>query len=376
MKSEPRIAFVIDALPSLGGAEKVLFTALEAFPQADIFTLVYNKRIFSHSPIGNRNVTTSFIDRIPLAHRQHRMFLPLMPSAIEKFDLRDYERIVSFSYAVAHGIQNFNGARHISYTFTPMRYAWMDVNINGTHNSKNRLLKKFMKGFREWDQKAASHVHQFVAISQEVARRIENAYHREAEIIYPPVDVNRFTPSKERENYFVTVTRLVPHKRIDILVQAFSKLRIPLIVIGEGPELNHLARTAGSNIRFLGYQADRQVEELLGKARGFVCATEEDFGIAIVEAQAAGCPVIAYGKGGALETVVPNQTGIFFAEQSPESLIEALQNFERIYSCFHSPRIVQNSLKFQKETFLSRFEQLVLGKDQSRTFNSVDHPHI
>ncbi|MGE5377992.1 MAG: glycosyltransferase family 4 protein, partial [Bacteroidota bacterium] len=195
MKSETRMAFVIDALPSLGGAEKVLFTALELFPQADVFTLVYNKRVFIDSPLENRHVNTSFIDRIPYSHRQHRLFLPLMPYAVEQFDLRDYETIVSFSYAVAHGIQNFIGARHISYTFTPMRYAWMDVNFNGTHNSKNKLLDQFMKGFREWDQKAASHVHQFVAISREVSRRIENAYHRMAEIIYPPVDVNRFSPA-------------------------------------------------------------------------------------------------------------------------------------------------------------------------------------
>jgi glycosyltransferase involved in cell wall biosynthesis len=289
------------------------------------------------------------------------MFLPLMPSAVEKFDLRNYEIIISFSYAVAHGIQNFNGARHISYTFTPMRYAWMDVNLNGTHHAQDLIMSHFMKSFRKWDQKAASHVHRFIAISQEVSRRIEYAYHRKAEIIYPPVDVNRFTPAQAREDFYITVTRLVPHKRLDILVRAFTKLNVPLLVIGEGPELKHLVRIAGSNIRFLGYQSDRQVEELLGKARGFVCATEEDFGIAIVEAQAAGCPVIAYGKGGALETVVPDQTGIFFSEQSSESLIEAVQKFERMHSCFHIPTIVRHSLKFQRQNFVFQFEQLVEG---------------
>ena len=361
MKSEPKVAFVIDALPSLGGAEKVLFTALEVFPQADVFTLVYNKEVFTDTPLGNRNIRTSFIDHIPYAHRQHRLFLPLMPFAVEHFNLREYEKIVSFSYAVAHGVQNFNGARHISYTFTPMRYAWMDLNIDGTHTPGNRMINRFMQSFREWDQKAASHVHQFIAISQAVSDRIESAYHREAEIIYPPVDINRFRPASRREDFFITVTRLVPHKRIDILVQAFTLLNLPLLVIGDGPEYQHLADMAGPNIQFLGYQPDEQVEELLGKARGFVCATEEDFGIAVVEAQAAGCPVIAYGKGGALETVREGKTGVFFAEQTPESLIAALQKFESIYSCFQVSNLIQNSQKFEKHHFTSRFKQLVLG---------------
>jgi glycosyltransferase involved in cell wall biosynthesis len=361
MKSEPGIAFVIDALPSLGGAEKVLFTALEIFPQADVFTLVYNKRVLKRTPLGRRSVRTSFIDWLPLAHRQHRLFLPLMPYAIEQFDLRNYETIVSFSYAVAHGVRNFNGARHISYTFTPMRYAWMNLNINGTHNPMNRVMDQFMKAFRAWDQKAASHVHQFVAISQAVSNRIASAYQRDADIIYPPVDVDQFAPAATREDFYITVTRLVPHKRVDILVQAFSQLDLPLLIVGEGPERRHLASKAKPNIQFLGYQPDEQVKELLGKARGFVCATEEDFGIAIVEAQAAGCPVIAYGKGGALETVIDEQTGVFFTEQSPESLIEALQKFERVYSCFHGPDLVLNSHRFQKENFISRFKELIPG---------------
>ena len=359
MKSEPRIAFVIDALPSLGGGEKVLFTALEAFPNADLFTLVYNKPVFTNTPIANRNVRTSFIDRIPFAHRHHRLFLPLMPYAIEQFNLRDYETIVSFSYAVAHGIQNFNGAHHVSYTYTPMRYAWLDLNINGTRSRKNPILDQFMQTFRTWDKKAAARVHQFAAISQAISKRIADAYQREALVIYPPVDVNRFKPAPQRENYYVTVTRLVAHKRVDILVQAFSQLNLPLLIIGDGPELPRLKAMANSNIHFLGYQSDEQVADLLGKARGFVCATEEDFGIAIVEAQAAGCPVIAYGRGGALETVVDGVTGVFFDEQSPESLLEAMQRFKQIHSDFHISDLVQNSQQFSKEQFLSGFKEFI-----------------
>ena len=361
MKSKPKIAFVIDALPSLGGAEKVLFTALEVFPQAEVFTLVYNKGVFTNTPLGKKNVRTSFLDRIPYSHKQHRLFLPLMPFAVEHFNLRDYETIISFSYAVAHGVQNFNGAHHISYTFTPMRYAWMDLNIDGTHAAKNRMLNIFMQAFRKWDRKAASHVHQFVAISQAVSRRIECAYQRTAKIIYPPVDVDRFQPARQRENFYITVTRLVPHKRVDILIRAFSQLNLPLVVIGDGPEYQHLTRVAGSNIQFLGYQPDKQLEQLLGKARGFVCATEEDFGIAVVEAQAAGCPVVAYGKGGALETVVDEKTGVFFSEQSPESLMEALQKFELMYPRFQVPVLVRNSHRFEKSQFISRFKELIPG---------------
>ena len=357
MKSEPRIAFVIDALPSLGGGEKVLFTALEVFPLAELFTLIYNKDVFLHTPITNRAITTSFIDRFPFARTHHRLFLPFMPFAVEQFDLRDYDIIVSFSYAVAHGVLNFNGARHVSYTYTPMRYAWMDLNLNGTRVGQSQLIKRFMGAFRQWDRKAAARVHRFAAISQAVSTRIAHAYQREASIIYPPVDVRRFKPAKHREKFYITVTRLVAHKRIDILVQAFSRLNLPLLIIGEGPELSHLRSIAKANIQFLGYQSDEKVADLLGKARGFVSATEEDFGIAIVEAQAAGCPVIVYGNGGALETVIDGTTGILFSEQSVESLMEAINRFEEIHSSFHIPDLMRNAWLFDKEHFVRKFRQ-------------------
>ncbi len=359
MKSERKIAFVIDALPSLGGSEKVLFTALDVFPDADIFTLVYNRHVFINTPIANRMIRTSLIDHIPFAHKQHRLFLPLMPFAVERFNLCEYETIVSFHYAVAHGAQHPKDARHVSYTFTPMRYAWMDLNINGAHGRRNRLLAKYMQAFREWDRKAASRIHQFAAISHAVSARIMNAYQRDPCIVYPPVEVERFAPASEREKFFITVTRLVPHKRIDLLVKAFSELNLRLVVIGDGPESPRLMKMAGPTIQFLGYQSDEKVAELLGKARGFVCATEEDFGIAMVEAQAAGCPVIGYGRGGALETVINGTTGIFFSEQSVESLIDALQRFERIHSNFQSSQMVENAKRFDKECFKVKFREFV-----------------
>jgi glycosyltransferase involved in cell wall biosynthesis len=359
MKTEARTAFVIDALPSLGGAEKVLFTALEAYPRAEVFTLIYNRGAFLNTPLADRKIRTSYLDTFPLVHKHHRLFLPLMPSAIEHFDLRDYDQIVCFSYAVAHGVQNYNGARHISYTYTPMRYAWTDLNINGIHTRKNPIVDRFMQAFREWDKKAAARVHRFASISQAVSKRIRSAYQREAPVIYPPVEVERFHPCPQRADYYIAVSRLVAHKRIDLLVQAFSRLNLPLIIVGDGPELPKLKKIAAANIQFLGYQPDDKVADLLGKARGFVCAAEEDFGIAVVEAQAAGCPVITYRGGGALETVSEGSTGLFFSEQSPDGLIEAVERFEREISHFRIKDMQHNAQRFSKARFLREFKEFV-----------------
>ena len=359
MKSNQRIAFVIDSLPSLGGAEKVLLTALEVYPQAHIFTLIYNKDVFTDTPIARRDIKTSYLDALPLAHKHHRMFLPLMPGAIERFDLQEYELIISFSYAVAHGVQNFNGARHVSYTYTPMRYAWTDLNLDGTHSQRNIVVDQLLQAFCRWDREAASRVHQFAAISQAVSKRIQFAYQREAPVIYPPVEIERFHSNKQREDYYITVSRLVPHKRIDLLVEAFSKLNLPLYIVGNGPELPRLKNLASANIKFLGYQTDEKVAELMSKARGFVCAAEEDFGIAIVEAQAAGCPIIAYGQGGALETVLDGITGIHFSEQTLESLCEAILQFERIHTSFFVDDLMCHAKQFDKTCFKKKFVEFV-----------------
>jgi glycosyltransferase involved in cell wall biosynthesis len=359
MNSEPRVAFVIDSLVPLGGAEKTLFTALEAFPRAEIFTLIYARHIFLQTPIADRKIATSWLDALPLAHTHHRLFLPFMPSAIERFDLRGFDVVVCFSYAVAHGARHCNGARHLSYMYTPMRYAWTGLNLNGTRTRKNLLIDHLLHRFREWDRKAAARVHEFASISHAVSGRIASAYQREARVIYPPVEVDRFRPNPEREGYFITVTRLVPHKRVDLLVHAFNELNLPLFVIGAGSELPRLKAMAKPNIKLLGFQTDETVAELLGKARAFVCAAEEDFGIAIVEAQAAGCPVIAYRAGGAVETVTENVTGLFFEEQTTESLIDAIQRFDGSLKNFSSAPIVQNSQRFNTPRFIREFKEFV-----------------
>lgn len=359
MTSKSRIAFVVDTLPSIGGGEKVLFAALEAYPHADIFTLIYNREVFVDSPIALRRINTSWLDSLPLAHTQHRLLLPLMPAAIEQINLQDYDLIVSFNYAVANGAKNHNGARHVSYTHTPLRYAWTDLNLNGKRTRRNPLLDRYMQSFRTWDKNAASRVHAIATNSQTVRKRIRRAYERDAQIIHPPVEVERFRPSDRRENYFITVTRLVPHKRVDLLVQTFNQLNLPLLIIGDGPELPRLKTMGNPNIKFLGFQSDERVADLLGKARAFVCAAEEDFGIAIVEAQAAGCPVIAYGSGGARETVIENITGLFFQEQTVESIVDVVQRFEKSSESFSPAPIVQNSQRFSKPRFIREFRDFV-----------------
>lgn len=359
MRSSSRIAFVIDSLPSLGGGEKVLLTALELYPQAEIFTLVYNKACFIQTPIARKHVHTSFLDALPLIHRQHRYFLPLMPLAIEGLDLTGYDVIVCFSYAVAHGVKNYDHARHLAYMYTPMRYAWTDMNLNGTRSRKHILLNYLMRAFRNWDREAAARVDEFAAISCAVANRIANAYQRIAPVIHPPVDVDRFSPNGNRDDFYISVSRLVPHKRIDLVVQAFSQLKLPLLVVGDGGELPRLQRMAASNIRFAGYLPDDEIAHILGRARGFVSMAEEDFGIAIVEAQAAGCPVIAFGRGGALETITNGVTGVFFQEQSVQSLVDAIMKFEQERGKFQAQELARNARMYGKQSFIEKFRGFV-----------------
>lgn len=359
MNARPRIAFVVDALPAIGGGEKTLFTALELFPDADIFTLVYNRKAFGNTPLSEKGIITSYLDRLPFAQTHHRLLLPLMPSAIERFDFCNYDLVVSFSYAVAHGVYVRNGTRHISYTYTPMRYAWSDINLDGTHSSKNAVLNLAMENFRVWDRAAAARVHEFAAISRGIADRIQSAYQREAQIIYPPADIKRFHPTGGRGNYFVTLSRLVAHKRIDLIIEAFRQLNLPLKIIGDGPQKKTLQKRAAPNIEFLGYQPDENVVALLGNARGFVCAAEEDFGIAMVEAQAAGCPVIAFKAGGALETVWEGVTGLFFEEQSTASLIDGIQRFNDSARRFRCNDMLDHVQKFSKERFGKAFRKFV-----------------
>ncbi len=358
MRSEARIAFVTDALPVIGGAEKTLFAALECFPRADVFTLIYNKQGFVNTPLESRQIFISYLDKFPLAGKYYRWLLPLMPGAMEQFDLNSYDVVVSFNYAVANGA-NAGHAKHFSYTHTPMRYAWGDPGSHAGRLRSNFFLNQYFRSFRRWDRIAAAHILSFAAISNGIAGQIRAAYHREARVIYPPVEIDRFQPCPQRERYYVVLSRLVAHKRLDLIIKAFSKLRLPLKVIGAGPQEIKLRKLAAGNVEFLGFQSDERVANLLGRARGLISAAEEDFGIAMVEAQAAGCPVIALGKGGALETVIDNTTGILFEEPTLDSLIHAVERFEVQVPDFNTSDILNNARRFARDRFVREFKSFI-----------------
>jgi glycosyltransferase involved in cell wall biosynthesis len=351
----PKVALVLDALAGIGGGERVFLSALELFPGAPVFTLTYVPQVFSTTLVARHPVMTTFIDRLPLAHTRYRAYLPLMPLAVDRIDLTEYDLVISFSYAVAHGVRILPGQRHISYTHTPLRYAWRNYKIGGRLAPDMWLVNWFFRYFRQWDLRSVKQVDQFAAVSRDIAGWIRRVYRREARVIYPPVDLERFQPQQTRDGSYITVSRLVAHKRIDLIVKAFSLLKLPLTIIGEGPELPHLRRLAAANITFMGYQSDRVVAQSLNRARAFVSASQEDFGIAMVEAQAAGCPVITLGKGGALETVLDGKTGLFYAEQTPDSLVEAVQRFESMADSFSTADLVANVQRFSKERFLNEF---------------------
>lgn len=352
MQRVPNVALVVDALPGIGGAEKLVMSAAELFPEAPIFTLVYNRPAFRDTPLAARRVITSYIDRLPGAPSGYRKYLPLLPHAIRNFDLSGFDVVLSFSYAVAHGVRLQPGQRHLSYTFTPMRYAWRDFGLNGKKLAARRWTQSLFCWFRTWDAGVVGRVERMATVSHHIRQWVRRVYQREARVIYPPVDVERFKPGIERGDYYVSVARLVPHKRVDLVVEAFNRLGLPLLVVGDGPMRGQLERSAGENIHFTGFLGDEIMADLLGGARAFVSASEEDFGMAVVEAQAAGCPVIAYGKGGALETVTPGQSGMFFDEPCPESLAEAVGRFARRVREFDPLHIASCAQRFNKERFL------------------------
>lgn len=374
MKSEFRVALVQDTLPFIGGAERVLEAVLEIFPNAPIYTLIFNPREFDQSIFASRSIRTSFINRLPGAQTKHRHYLPLYPMAIEQFDLSGYDIILSFSYAVAHGIVPRPDQLHISMIYTPLRHAWhfyhQFLNENGlASGARSWAIRLLLHYLRLWDWASADRVDTFIAISNWIEQCIWRAYRRPAQVIYPPVYVEKFQPVLPREDYYLTISRLAPHKKVDLIVAAFSKLGLPLIVIGDGEDYHKLKNGAASNIKFLGRQPDHVLVDLLSKAKGLVHAAEEDFGIALVEAQAAGCPVITYGKGGALETILPNTTGLFFYDQTGESLIEAVDKFESMKGYFNISDLQDNAARFNKQRFQQEFAQMVTS--EWNLFNSL-----
>lgn len=360
-RTNPNIAIVTDPFPSNAGSERALFSALELFPNAPVYTLVHHPATSISAPLVGHKVIPSWINRLPWAQTQYRNYLPLLPLAIEQFDLRGYDLVLSFHYAVAHGAICRPDQLHICYTYTPLRYAWQNAHeyFNG-RDPVSWLARIILRRFRIWDVAASARVDHFAAVSHWTADCIRRAYGRTAEVIYPPVDVDRFKPAlSAREDYYVALSRLVEHKKLTVVVEAFSKMGLPLIVIGQGPLYAELKRHAAPNVKLIGYQSDEAVVDYLSRARALVHAAEEDFGIALVEAQAAGCPVIALGRGGARETVVDGKTGILFSDQTSASLIEAVEKFERERAAFSQAALIANARRFDKKRFQQEFKAMV-----------------
>lgn len=328
-------------------------------PQAPIYTLVYKPSAFNSSPISQHQVHTSLVDKLPFARDHHRLYIPLMPLATQLFDLSQYDLILSSSAAFAHGVRTHRHQLHISYVHSPMRYAWHQYSQHANELGYGGLpVRLLLSGLRSWDRRVAKRADAMLANSRWTAGLIRRAFGRESIVIYPPVHVERFSPATKRENYYLTVSRLVPYKRVDLIVRAFNELGLPLIVAGDGLEQKALHKKAALNIQFLHAQSDAQIAQLMGSAKAFVYAAEEDFGIAPVEAQAAGCPVIGYRSGGLLETVVEGETGIFFDQQNGEAICQAVHRFETSAE-FSVKKIRKNAERFSAGIFRENFSNFV-----------------
>lgn len=367
-----KIAVVHDWLVTYAGAEKVLEQILNIYPEADLFALVdfldEDKRDF----IKDKKVKTSFIQRLPKAKTKYRNYLPLMPLAIEQLDLSKYDLIISSSYCVAKGIITSPNQVHISYVHSPIRYAW-DLQhqylkeAGLTKGLKGWLAKIILHYMRIWDTRTSNGVDYFIANSKFIAKRIWKCYRREADVIYPPVDVEAFEYCDQKEDFYLTASRMVPYKKMDLIVEAFT--HIPdkkLIVIGTGPDFDKIQKIAQGhdNIKLMGYQPFSVLKEHMQKAKAFVFAAEEDFGITPVEAQACGTPVIAYGKGGTLETVrgleiKDNPTGVFFYKQDEGSLIKAIDYFEKNLEKIQIEDCRKNALNFSINKFMFKFDKYI-----------------
>ena len=359
-----KVAIVHEWFTSHAGSEKVVEQILQLYPHADLYSLVDFLPPPLRHIIQNKPVNTSFIQKLPFAERHFRNYLPLMPIAVEQFDLAGYDLIISSHHAVAKGILTRPDQLHISYVHTPLRYGWelqhQYLRQAGlTHGLKSALTRAILHYLRLWDVASANRVDRYVANSRYVARRIEKTYRRSAEVIYPPVDTQRFQAVKSREDFYLTVSRFVPYKRVDLTIAAFNELGLPLVVIGDGDRAAALQKIAGPNIRFLGTQPDRVVEDYLGRCRGFIFPPEEDFGITPVEAQAAGAPVIAYAKGGQAETVIHQHTGLLFEHQTVESLVQSVKRLNASMDQFDSGALKEHAETFSIACFQTRFKTFV-----------------
>ena len=359
-----KIAVVHEWLTSHAGSEKVVEQILNSYPQAHLYSLVDFLPKGQRDFIQNKTVTTSFIQRLPFASRSFRNYLPLMPLAIEQFNLSEYDLVISSHHAVAKGVITRPDQLHISYVHTPLRYGWefqhQYLQQSGLdRGAKGLFVRAVLHYLRLWDVASANRVDRYVANSRYIARRIEKTYRRQAEVIYPPVDTVRVVAHQNRERFYLTVSRFVPYKRVDLTIAAFNRLGLPLVVIGDGDSRADLEKTAKGNIQFLGRQPDSVVEDYMQRCKGFIFPPEEDFGITPVEAQAAGAPVVVYAKGGQAETVINGETGILLDSQTVASLVESVKQLDAAGMMFEPMRLRRHAERFSASSFQARFEAFV-----------------
>jgi glycosyltransferase involved in cell wall biosynthesis len=361
-----RVAVIQDMMVGYAGSERVLEQMIAVFPNADLFAIVDFVPDTQRRFLQGKKPVTSFVQKLPFSKSKYRFYLPLMPLAVEQFDLSSYDLVLSSSHAVAKGVLTGPDQLHVCMCYSPIRYAW-DLQhqylkeTNLTRGFKSTLARLILHYMRLWDARTSNGVDVFIAISKFISRRIRKAYGRDSVVIYPPVDTSSFVPGVAKEEFYLTSSRLVPYKRIDLIVEAFAQMpEKRLVVIGDGPEMTKIRAKAASNIQILGYQPFEVLREHLQKAKAFVFAAEEDFGIAPLEAQACGTPVIAFGKGGSLETVKDGVTGLFFSEQSVPSIVDAMSRFEA--TSFDPVAIRHHAELFSEERFRQELKLLVDSK--------------
>jgi glycosyltransferase involved in cell wall biosynthesis len=371
-----RIAIVHDWLDTWGGAELALAELLALYPGAYVFALVDFMAPPDRVRLATRGIRTSFIQRLPFARTAFRRYLPLFPCAVERLDVSAYDLVISSSHAVAKGVRTSPAQLHICYCYTPMRYAW-DLQddylrqVGLDRGLRGLFARRMLARLRDWDRASAARVDHFVAISQSIAERIHRCYGRESTVVFPPVAPAPQRVPAERGDAYVTVSRLVPYKRIDLIVAAFSLLPDrKLVVIGDGPEMERVKAVAGPNVWLLGRAADEERDHQLATARAFVFAANEDFGIAPLEAQAHGTPVIAFGRGGAAETIhgldAVQPTGVLFGEQTPEAIAAAVRTYEANAHRITADACRANAARFSPQRFRDEFSAFVTACQAKR----------
>ena len=361
-------ALIHDWFSTYAGAEKCVESFTNVWDDFEIYGLIdFLSERDRDKILKGKQAHTSFIQKLPFTKSKYRNYLPLFPLAIEQFDLSGYDVVLSSSHAVAKGVLTHSNQLHISYVHTPIRYAWdlyhQYLHESGlNHGFKGILAKYFLHKIRLWDVSTANRVDHYIANSHYIARRIEKIYGKPSDVVYPPVDVDKFTLCEAKEEFYLTASRMVPYKKIDLIVEAFSQTDKKLLVIGDGPDMAKIRSKAGKNVELLGFADDETMRDLMGRAKAFVFAAEEDFGITPVEAQACGTPVICFGRGGTLETVREGISGLYFMEQNIRELLAAVDKFEQSYYNFEPIKIRENSLKFSRARFESEIKSYVEKK--------------